>query len=136
MVEKIGEKIATIETDKIDVAVNAPKTGIIKESLVNEEDTVTVEQDLVKLEPSGSPGSVEKKSDSSEQEAMSNDQPTSSEPETLEKDESATAPPAEEKKPEYLTQEQPKKNLHPPSRQNLRRSLRKQSQSRAALHHR
>ncbi|KAA8645529.1 hypothetical protein EYZ11_009105 [Aspergillus tanneri] len=44
------EEIATIETDKIDVSVNAPNSGIIKEFLVNEEDTVTVGQDLAKIE--------------------------------------------------------------------------------------
>ncbi|KAF9873580.1 dihydrolipoamide [Colletotrichum karsti] len=47
------EEIATIETDKIDVAVNAPEAGVIKEFLVNEEDTVTVGQDIVKLELGG-----------------------------------------------------------------------------------
>ncbi|KAL4766759.1 hypothetical protein BDW60DRAFT_221781 [Aspergillus nidulans var. acristatus] len=54
------EEIATIETDKIDVSVNAPESGVIKELLVNEEDTVTVGQDLVKLEAGGTP---EKKSE-------------------------------------------------------------------------
>ncbi|KAI9373209.1 hypothetical protein BJX61DRAFT_552368 [Aspergillus egyptiacus] len=54
------EEIATIETDKIDVSVNAPESGVIKELLVNEEDTVTVGQDLVKLEAGGAP---EKKSE-------------------------------------------------------------------------
>ncbi|KAL2163656.1 hypothetical protein VTH06DRAFT_5714 [Thermothelomyces fergusii] len=49
------EEIATIETDKIDVAVNAPGSGIIKEFLVNEEDTVTVGQDLVRIELGGAP---------------------------------------------------------------------------------
>ncbi|KAL2024838.1 hypothetical protein VTK56DRAFT_5659 [Thermocarpiscus australiensis] len=49
------EEIATIETDKIDVAVNAPDAGIIKEFLVNEEDTVTVGQDLVRIELGGAP---------------------------------------------------------------------------------
>lgn len=48
------EEIATIETDKIDVAVNAPEAGTIKELLVNEEDTVTVGQDLLRLEPGSS----------------------------------------------------------------------------------
>ncbi|KAJ5886329.1 Dihydrolipoyllysine-residue succinyltransferase [Penicillium subrubescens] len=47
------EEIATIETDKIDVSVNAPEAGTIKELLVNEEDTVTVGQDLVRLEVGG-----------------------------------------------------------------------------------
>lgn len=36
---------------QIDVSVNAPEAGVIKEFLVSEEDTVTVGQDLVKLEP-------------------------------------------------------------------------------------
>ncbi|KAJ4291495.1 2-oxoglutarate dehydrogenase complex E2 component [Collariella sp. IMI 366227] len=49
------EEIATIETDKIDVAVNAPEAGVIKEFLVNEEDTVTVGQDLLRLELGGAP---------------------------------------------------------------------------------
>ncbi|KAL5332687.1 hypothetical protein BJX70DRAFT_392801 [Aspergillus crustosus] len=49
------EEIATIETDKIDVSVNAPESGVIKELLVNEEDTVTVGQDIVKLEAGGAP---------------------------------------------------------------------------------
>ncbi|BGP39745.1 hypothetical protein JCM10450v2_003715 [Rhodotorula kratochvilovae] len=48
------EEIATIETDKIDVAVNAPKAGTITELLAGEEDTVTVGQDLFKLDTSGS----------------------------------------------------------------------------------
>ncbi|KAL2151526.1 hypothetical protein VTH82DRAFT_6624 [Thermothelomyces myriococcoides] len=49
------EEIATIETDKIDVAVNAPEAGTIKEFLANEEDTVTVGQDLVRIELGGKP---------------------------------------------------------------------------------
>ncbi|KAJ5463588.1 Biotin/lipoyl attachment [Penicillium sp. IBT 31633x] len=49
------EEIATIETDKIDVSVNAPESGTIKEFLVNEEDTVTVGQDLVKIELGAAP---------------------------------------------------------------------------------
>jgi 2-oxoglutarate dehydrogenase E2 component (dihydrolipoamide succinyltransferase) len=55
------EEIATIETDKIDVAVNAPEAGTIKEFLANEEDTVTVGQDLVRLESGGAPKKTEAK---------------------------------------------------------------------------
>lgn len=44
------EEIATIETDKIDVSVNAPQAGTLKEFLAKEEDTVTVGQDLAKLD--------------------------------------------------------------------------------------
>ncbi|EQL28517.1 hypothetical protein RJZ56_006087 [Blastomyces dermatitidis] len=57
--KKIGEyverdeELATIETDKIDITVNAPEAGTIKEFLASEEDTVTVGQDLVKLETGG-----------------------------------------------------------------------------------
>ncbi|KAG6093091.1 hypothetical protein E4U31_006923 [Claviceps sp. LM219 group G6] len=49
------EEIATIETDKIDVAVNAPDSGTIKEFFASEEDTVTVGQDLVRIELGGPP---------------------------------------------------------------------------------
>lgn len=44
------EEIATIETDKIDVSVNAPTSGTIVKLLANEEDTVTVGQDLFVIE--------------------------------------------------------------------------------------
>ncbi|OJJ43333.1 hypothetical protein ASPZODRAFT_136177 [Penicilliopsis zonata CBS 506.65] len=60
------EEIATIETDKIDVSVNAPESGTIKEFLVNEEDTVTVGQDLVRIEAGGAP-SESKKEEATEQ---------------------------------------------------------------------
>ncbi|KAI5806355.1 dihydrolipoamide succinyltransferase [Geopyxis carbonaria] len=57
------EEIATIETDKIDVAVNAPESGIILELFAEEEDTVTVGQDLLKIElgsaPKGSSNAAE-----------------------------------------------------------------------------
>lgn len=52
---ELDEEIATIETDKIDVAVNATESGTIKEFFVSEEDTVTVGQDLVRIELGGSP---------------------------------------------------------------------------------
>ncbi|KAK1774328.1 hypothetical protein QBC45DRAFT_337956 [Copromyces sp. CBS 386.78] len=63
------EEIATIETDKIDVAVNAPEAGTIKEFLVNEEDTVTVGQDIVRLELGGAPSGAEKPAASESKEA-------------------------------------------------------------------
>ncbi|KAL1742813.1 hypothetical protein HDZ31DRAFT_75279 [Schizophyllum fasciatum] len=44
------EEIATIETDKIDVPVNAPAAGKLVEHLAAEEDTVTVGQDLFVIE--------------------------------------------------------------------------------------
>lgn len=57
------EEVATIETDKIDVAVNAPASGTITEFLANEEDTVTVGQDLFKLELGEAPEGGAKKSE-------------------------------------------------------------------------
>ncbi|KAG6377497.1 hypothetical protein JVT61DRAFT_15305 [Boletus reticuloceps] len=44
------EEVATIETDKIDVTVNASVSGTIVELLANEEDTVTVGQELFRIE--------------------------------------------------------------------------------------
>lgn len=73
------EEIATIETDKvrskflrnlygllmvsppkIDVSVNAPAAGTIKEFLVAEEDTVEVGQGLLRLELGGAPAGGDK----------------------------------------------------------------------------
>ncbi|KAK8869969.1 hypothetical protein IAR55_000539 [Kwoniella newhampshirensis] len=48
---KQDEEIATIETDKIDVSVNAPMSGTITELLAEEDSTVAVGQDLLKIEP-------------------------------------------------------------------------------------
>ncbi|UNI23705.1 Dihydrolipoyllysine-residue succinyltransferase [Purpureocillium takamizusanense] len=56
LLKKVGdrvepdEELATIETDKIDVSVNAPEAGVVAKVLVQEGDTVTVGQDLVQLE--------------------------------------------------------------------------------------
>ncbi|GJC91805.1 dihydrolipoyllysine-residue succinyltransferase [Colletotrichum higginsianum] len=86
------EEIATIETDKIDVAVNAPEAGTIKEFLVNEEDTVTVGQDIVKMELGG-----EKSSESS----SSGDKKEAAEkPKPKPESESKPEPPKKESKPE------------------------------------
>ncbi|KAJ1917540.1 2-oxoglutarate dehydrogenase complex E2 component [Tieghemiomyces parasiticus] len=66
---KQDEEVATIETDKIDVPVNAPTSGIIKEVFAQEEDTVAVGADLFRMEetdqaPEGS-SSAESKTDES-----------------------------------------------------------------------
>ncbi|KAF9313121.1 2-oxoglutarate dehydrogenase complex E2 component, partial [Podila minutissima] len=51
----LDEEIATIETDKVDVAVNSPKAGTIVELYAKEEDTVAVGADLFKLELGDAP---------------------------------------------------------------------------------
>lgn len=93
------EELATIETDKIDVSVNAPEAGTIKEFLANEEDTVTVGHDLIRLETGGAAGESKEKSATSEpKDAASSDQSTSSQP-SGEKEESksdATKSPSKE----------------------------------------
>jgi len=109
------EEIASIETDKIDVSVNAPEAGTIKEFLVSEGDTVTVGQEIAKLEPGegGSGGAQDAKQEPKA--PASEDQPTSSDPEPKKeepkkeepkkeeapppKKEEKPAPPKEEKKP-------------------------------------
>jgi len=55
------EEVATIETDKIDVSVTAPKSGTILKVLANEEDTVAVGQDLFVIEPGEVKGSSQPK---------------------------------------------------------------------------
>ncbi|KAH8798327.1 hypothetical protein F5882DRAFT_395670 [Hyaloscypha sp. PMI_1271] len=124
------EEIATIETDKIDVAVNAPEAGTIKEFLANEEETVTVGQDLVRLELGGAPSGGEKdKADSEPKEPASKDQSTSSDPGPSKKDEPTpknepTPPlPSQEKKPE------PKKETPPPKQSESKKTDSKPSTS-------
>ena len=73
---------------QIDVAVNAPEPGTIKELLANEEDTVTVGQDLLKLEPgTSSEGGQKKDAAQKPKDPAPQEQPTSSDPkpETSEK---------------------------------------------------
>ncbi|KAI4228561.1 MAG: hypothetical protein L6R40_008126 [Gallowayella cf. fulva] len=103
------EEIATIETDKIDVAVNAPQAGTIKEFLANEEDTVTVGQDLVKLELGGAAEGGETQQASQEPKAPAPDeQPTSSDPQSS-KDTSQS----ESKAPPQSAPQPPKQEQQP-----------------------
>lgn len=45
------EEIASIETDKIDVAVNAAQEGVVAELLAHEGDVVTIGQPIARIEP-------------------------------------------------------------------------------------
>ncbi|KAK0290343.1 2-oxoglutarate dehydrogenase complex E2 component [Friedmanniomyces endolithicus] len=100
------EEIATIETDKIDVAVNAPVAGTIKEFLAKEEDTVTVGQPLVKLELGGEPGQSESKGKDEPKSPASDSKETSSQPEgQQESSKQAEQPAKQESKPEPPKQE-------------------------------
>nr|POF02272.1 putative dihydrolipoyllysine-residue succinyltransferase component [Quercus suber] len=110
------EEIATIETDKIDVAVNAPAAGTIKEFLAKEEDTVTVGQDLVKLELGGSPGKSTEKAKDEPKSPATDSQETSSQPEGG-KEQETKSESKQESKPEPSKQESkpepPKKKEEP-----------------------
>jgi 2-oxoglutarate dehydrogenase E2 component (dihydrolipoamide succinyltransferase) len=101
------EEIASIETDKIDVSVNAPEAGTIKELLVSEGDTVTVGQEIAKMEPGGSGGGGEKEASAPAKEPASQDQPTSSDPEPK-KDSPPPPPPKKESPPPPPSQKEEK----------------------------
>ncbi|KAJ5633025.1 Biotin/lipoyl attachment [Penicillium lividum] len=75
------EEIATIETDKIDISVNAPEAGTIKEFLVSEEDTVTVGQDLIRLELGDAPAGGKKEAASEKPQEPAAEKPKESAPE-------------------------------------------------------
>jgi len=113
------EEIATIETDKIDVAVNAPVAGTIKEFLAKEEDTVTVGQPLVKLELGGEPGQSESKGKDEPKSPASDSKETSSQPEgQQESSKQAEQPAKQESKPEppkQMSSPQPPKQESKPA---------------------
>lgn len=105
------EEIASIETDKIDVSVNAPTAGVITELLVSEGDTVTVGQDLAKID-AGASGGGEKQAESEAKSPASDSQETSSQPEGQVEKES---PKKEEPKKEEPKKEEPKKEEKKPA---------------------
>ena len=106
---KRDEELATIETDKIDVAINAPESGTIKELLVNEEDTVTVGQDVAIIETGAAP--PESSTESSEPKKPAGEDAEQAPPEAQSKPEEKPAPPKEQNADKA---EQPKKQAPPP----------------------
>ncbi|KAJ2262846.1 2-oxoglutarate dehydrogenase complex E2 component [Coemansia sp. RSA 376] len=89
------EEVASIETDKVDIPVNSPVGGVIRELLAKEEDTVVVGQDLFKIEE----GAVVE--GGAAQSAPKAEEPSSSEPIAAapKKSEPAAATPKEAAKP-------------------------------------
>ncbi|KAJ5930755.1 Biotin/lipoyl attachment [Penicillium verhagenii] len=104
------EEIATIETDKIDVSVNAPESGTIKEFLVSEEDTVTVGQDLIRLELGDAPAGGKEAAPEKSQEPAA-EKPKESAPEPVKPKETQASKPAAPEKPK----ETPKAETSKPS---------------------
>ncbi|RWA07317.1 hypothetical protein EKO27_g7785 [Xylaria grammica] len=117
---ELDEEIATIETDKIDVSVNAPEAGILKELLANEEDTVIVDQDLAKIEPGAAPegaGKSEPKEDAStESSPAPAEQESKPQPKQESQSEPASStppPPAPKKEPAPKPSQPPKAESAP-----------------------
>ncbi|KAI9866439.1 MAG: 2-oxoglutarate dehydrogenase complex E2 component, partial [Watsoniomyces obsoletus] len=79
---------------KIDVSVNAPEAGTITEFLVSEGDTVTVDQEIAKIEP-GEGGGGEKKEQAPKEEKPAEPKKE----EQPKKDDSPPPPPKKEDKP-------------------------------------
>jgi len=113
------DEVATIETDKIDVTVNAPMSGTIVELLFKEEDTVTVGADMFRIEPgeggaassSGIPKEELKEAPKEEKKEDEGSAPAVSEPQPRE--EPKPAPPAKEEKKSEKKEE--KESKEPPS---------------------
>lgn len=127
------EEIATIETDKIDVAVNAPEAGTIKEFLAKEEDTVTVGQDLVTLDTDGKPEeSGKSKAKEEPKQPASESQQTSSQPDGA-KEKSAPPEPKEEKPQTKAKPEEPSAPSKPPPQQSKPKDEPKQKQPQQEL---
>ncbi|RYP65252.1 hypothetical protein DL771_008416 [Monosporascus sp. 5C6A] len=110
------EEIATIETDKIDVAVNAPEAGVLKELLANEEDTVVVDQEIAKIEggaakPEGGEKKPEFKEPPKKEEAATEARPAPAEAENKPGPKPASEPESQAAKPSPAPQ--PKKDSQP-----------------------
>lgn len=103
------EEVATIETDKIDVTVNAPFSGTLTEFLANPDDTVTVGQPLFKIEPGegGESASKVPKEESKSESKKEEVKETKNEPEP--KKEDAPKEEAAEPKKEATKASEPKK---------------------------
>ncbi|KAF8943234.1 2-oxoglutarate dehydrogenase complex E2 component [Haplosporangium gracile] len=96
----LDEEIATIETDKVDVAVNSPKSGTVVELYAKEEDTVAVGADLFKLELGDAPaGGAAPKEEAKKEEVK----------EEPKKEAAIATPKNEEPKNEEPKKEEPKK---------------------------
>ena len=77
---------------QIDVSVNATESGTVKELLVSEEDTVTVGQDLAKLELGGAPEGKKEEAAEKPKEPAAPEKSQPSEPEPPQSQEAPKAP--------------------------------------------
>ncbi|CAK9780931.1 dihydrolipoamide succinyltransferase [Cutaneotrichosporon oleaginosum] len=105
---KADEELASIETDKIDVSVNAPQSGKIVELLVEEDATVEVGQEIAKIEPGEDDGSSGGSSAPAAEAPKEEAKKEESKPEPK-KEETKAAAPKEEAKPAAPKPAAPKK---------------------------
>ncbi|KAK2043688.1 2-oxoacid dehydrogenase acyltransferase [Colletotrichum somersetense] len=99
------EEVASIETDKIDVAVNAPEEGTILELFVAEGDTVEVGQKLARMETGGAaPADKPNKADDAKPEKTEDKKPEPA---------AAAAPAQEQQKKEPEVPAAPKQETKP-----------------------
>ncbi|THU89971.1 dihydrolipoamide succinyltransferase [Dendrothele bispora CBS 962.96] len=108
----VDEEVATIETDKIDVSVNAPTAGVIKEHLASEEDNVTVGQDLFVIEP----GEAGAKSESESEPPKESESKEESKSESKASEPSKAPESKPEPKKEEPKKEEPKKEASAPKK--------------------
>lgn len=121
------EEVATIETDKIDVSVNAPSAGKITELLAKEEDTVTVGQDLFKIEAgaegesSASEKPAEKPSEEPKSQEVKEDKQDEGEPKDQQVDKKLPPPPppkeSEKKSPQPTPESSPRREDKAPPKE-------------------
>ncbi|KAJ1677486.1 2-oxoglutarate dehydrogenase complex E2 component, partial [Spiromyces aspiralis] len=98
------EEVASIETDKVDIPINSPVSGVIRELLVKEEDSVVVGQDLLKIEEGAQPDSADApKPKSQEQAQPKHEEQPAPEPKVEEK---APSPAASHPQPQQQPQQQ------------------------------
>ncbi|KAF5567994.1 dihydrolipoyllysine-residue succinyltransferase E2 component [Fusarium napiforme] len=108
------EEIASIETDKIDVLVNASEPGAIAEYFAEEGDTVVVGQDLARIVTGEDAGSV-KKSEGEESKPKEEPKKEESKPAEQPKAEEKQAAPAEAPKPSKPAESKPAPKESKPS---------------------
>lgn len=99
---------------KIDVPVNAPEAGTIKELLVSEEDTVTVGQDLLRLELGEAPADGGKKEGAAPKKPTKEEHPAES-PKKTEETSVSESKPAKESQPKQTQQEKKPAPVKPES---------------------
>jgi 2-oxoglutarate dehydrogenase E2 component (dihydrolipoamide succinyltransferase) len=104
---------------QIDVSVNATEAGTITELLVNEEDTVTVGQDLAKIESGGEKPAESPKEDAKPEPAAKEPSPAPKEAESQpppppKEAESQPSPPKQEPKPSPPKEEKKPSSTPPP----------------------